>query len=182
MKNFLVVYGTTEGQTRKIAEFIADHLVRRRDAATVVDASAAPKDLDLGSYDAAIVAASVHMTRHNAAAIHFVRAHAGALSKLPSAFVSVSLHAYSGEPEDEEEARGYVDAFCAETGWLPSCVHYAAGALRFTRYDFFKRWMAREVAKERGITPDPNGDLEFTDWRALTAFIDDFLRTHVPEG
>jgi menaquinone-dependent protoporphyrinogen oxidase len=180
MAKILIVYATTEGQTRKIAEFVADHLTRRADQVTLLDATDARKDLDLSAFDAVFLAASVHMTRHHAAATDFAKAHAAALTELPAAFISVSLHAYGDDPEDEEEARQYVDIFCAETGWLPTAVHYAAGALRFTRYDFFKRWMARQVAKERGITPDPNGDLEFTDWRALTAFVDDFLRDNVP--
>ncbi len=182
MAKILVAYATVEGQTRKIAQFIADHLTRRRNEVRLVDLTAPPSDLDPSAYDAAVLAASVHAQRHHAAAFDFAKRHADALSRMPSALVSVSLHAMSSDPEDEEEARAYADVFCAETGWLPRAVCYAAGALRFAQYDFFKRFAARALAKERGITPDKSGDMEFTDWRALGTFVDDFLRAHVPEG
>lgn len=180
MAKILVAYATVEGQTRKIAQFIADHLTRRRDEASLLDVTDAPADPGLADYDAVILASPVHVTRHAAAAVHFARTHAAALNRLPSAFVSVSLHAASPDAEDEEEVRAYVDAFCAETGWLPRAVCYAAGALRFTEYDFFKRLAARGIAKDRGISPSKDGDIELTDWRALTTFIDDFLRDQAP--
>ncbi|MGD2131380.1 MAG: flavodoxin domain-containing protein [Maricaulaceae bacterium] len=181
MSRVLVVYGTTEGQARKIAEFVADGLTRRFDDVTLIDAANVPKDFHVEGYAAAFIAASVHMAKHNAAATHFAKKHAAALTSTPSALISVSLHAYGGEPEDLEEARQYADNFSAETGWLPKAVHYAAGALRFAHYDFFKRWIVRQVAKDQGVTPDPSGDVELTDWNALTVFVDTFLREHAPE-
>jgi menaquinone-dependent protoporphyrinogen oxidase len=78
--------------------------------------------------------------------------------------------------------RRYVEAFSAETGWTPQAVCYAAGALRFSQYDFFKTLAARRVAKERGVAPDAKGDYEFTDWVALTRFVDEFVTKHVPNA
>jgi menaquinone-dependent protoporphyrinogen oxidase len=178
----LVAYATVEGQSRKIAQFIADHLSRRRNEVKLLDLTVKADDVDVAGFDAAVLAASVHVGRHHAAAAHFASDHADALSRTPSALVSVSIHAMSSDPEDEEGARAYADALCAETGWLPRAICYAAGALRFTKYDFFKRMMARSLARERGISPGKDGDLEFTDWKALTAFVDAFLRDHVPGG
>jgi menaquinone-dependent protoporphyrinogen oxidase len=180
MAKILVAYATVEGQTRKVAQHVADHLSRRRNEVRLVDLAARPSDLDPTAFDAIFVAASVHMGRHNAAATHFAAQHADALSRCPSALISLSLHAASGDPEDEEETRAYADALCKEAGWSPKAICYAAGALRFTQYDFFRRFAARAIAKERGITPDEHGDMELTDWRALEAFVDDFLRAHVP--
>jgi menaquinone-dependent protoporphyrinogen oxidase len=179
MAKLLVAYATVEGQTRKIARFVADQLTRRRNDVTLLDLAddATPQ---VASFDAVIVAASVHARKHNAPAAAFAQANAATLNGLPSAFISVSLHAVYGDAEDEEETRAYVDAFVKETGWTPRAVHHAAGAFRFAEYDFFKRFAARAVAKDRGIAPSKDGDLEFTDWAALTAFVDGFLRDHVP--
>jgi menaquinone-dependent protoporphyrinogen oxidase len=182
MAQILVAYATVEGQTRKIAQHVADYLTRRRNGVRLVDLASPPENLDLAAFDAVILAASVHAKRHHAAAAHFAAQNADALSRRPSALISVSLHAMGGDADDEEEARAYVDVFCADSGWLPRSVCYAAGALRFTKYDFFKRFAARALAKERGLVPDESGDIELTDWRALDAFVDDFLRDHVPGG
>jgi menaquinone-dependent protoporphyrinogen oxidase len=53
--------------------------------------------------------------------------------------------------------------------------HLAAGAFRFTRYDFFKRWAMKLIAAQKGIDADTSKDLELTDWPALDAFVKEFL-------
>jgi menaquinone-dependent protoporphyrinogen oxidase len=180
MAKFLILYGTVEGQTRKIAAFIADHLKKRRNETVLVDAVEAPSDLDVGAFDAVIIASPVHMDQHHSAVVHFVKTHARALQKRPGAFISVSLHAISDEPEDRETMRQYVDNFSRGAAWIPHAVCYAAGALKFTQYDFFKRLAARRVAREQGFATTVKDDYEFTDWTALTRFIDEFVAQHAP--
>ena len=58
--NVLIVYGTTEGQTRKIAEWTAKRIRERGHQAKLLDSAALESDLDLDSYDAIMIAASVH--------------------------------------------------------------------------------------------------------------------------
>lgn len=54
----LIGYGTTEGQTRKIAEWTANR-VRQRDCEVELrDSAALVSDLDLTAFDAFIVAGS----------------------------------------------------------------------------------------------------------------------------
>src|SRR5690606_35243322 len=121
----------------------------------------------------------VHGRRHHDAAVFFAAENAGALSKRPGAFVSVSMHAASSDEDDQAEMRGYADDFQGRTGWFPQAVHHAAGALRFTKYDFFKQMIARRVAEETGVEPDASGDMELTDWSALEGFVDGFLKAEV---
>lgn len=45
----------------------------------------------------------------------------------------------------------------------------------FSQYDFFKRWIMRRIAREKGTPSDTSQDYEFTDWLALDGFVDDFL-------
>jgi menaquinone-dependent protoporphyrinogen oxidase len=182
MAKILVVYATVEGQTHKIARHVADVLTRRRHDVKLIDAADTGDDLDVAGFDAAVLTASVHFGRHHAAAAHLAAAHAEALNAIPSAFVSVSLHAMGGEPEDAEETAAYADAFAAQTGWRPRAVCHAAGAFRYSKYDFFKRIAARAVAKERGLSLKDDGDIELTDWPALDRFLDAFLKDHVPGG
>ncbi len=67
------------------------------------------------------------------------------------------------------------DAFFAETGWHPAAVHHAAGALRYTKYDFLKRLLMRHIAAKEGGDVDTSEDHEYTDWEALAAFVQDVL-------
>jgi menaquinone-dependent protoporphyrinogen oxidase len=89
----LIVYGTTEGQTRKIAEWTATHIRGRGHQAELYDSAAPVSDLDLETYDAFIVAGSIHQECHQETVINFVIAHRETLDTKPSAFISVSLSA-----------------------------------------------------------------------------------------
>jgi len=183
MADVLIVYATVEGQSRRIAEMLGDHLVRRRHARTLLDATRPERTHDTpAAFDAVFIVAPVHGEKHHAAITHFARRHAEVLTRRPAALISVSLHAASGEAEDIEEMRAYVDGFCSDTGWLPRETHYAAGALRFSEFDFFKKWIARRLAASLQMEIRPGEDVEFTDWRALESFADAFMATHVTQS
>lgn len=170
-----LVYGTTEGQTRKIAEFIADRL---RDAgleAALFDAAAAPP-ASLAAYDGVIVAGSVHVGHYQSALRHFVTEHAKELAARPAAFVSVSLAAASSDPEERKDIEACAARFAKETGWSPQETFHAIGAFRFTAYDFFKKWAMRFIAHQKGVAVNMKEDLELTDWEAVAAFARGFAK------
>lgn len=60
MPRLLIVYGTTDGQTAKIARFMADVAARQGRLTVVRDARDLPADVALDGYDAALLGASVH--------------------------------------------------------------------------------------------------------------------------
>ena len=91
--NVLIVYGTSEGQTRKIAEWAARHVRRHGHDAELRDSADVASGLNLERFDAFVVAASVHHEYHQATVRDFVVAHRRALDAKPSAFISVSLSA-----------------------------------------------------------------------------------------
>lgn len=168
----LILYGTTEGQTRKIAEFVAKHLRDIGDAVTLIDATGDTSLVDLRAYDAAILAASLHAGQYQGPVVHFVRANHAWLNLMPSAFISVSLSAAGTDPEDLKGIADCAERFKTETSWTPSEVHHVAGAFRFTEYDFFKRWVLKLIAWEKGVKVEPGKDVELTNWDALAATAD----------
>ena len=91
---------------------------------------------------------------------------------MPSALVSVSLSA--AFPDGRAEAEGYADRLVRATGWQPTAVHLAAGALRYDKYDFFQEQIIRHVVLKDRAPDVIDGDHDFTDWDALGAFVDDF--------
>jgi menaquinone-dependent protoporphyrinogen oxidase len=171
----LVVYGTTEGQTRKIVAAMADHLKARGHAVEVVEALAAPADLDVARFDAAIVAASLHAGHYQAAVLDFARRHRDGLDALPSAFVSVSLAAASQDEDDLQGLERCVADFARQTGWTPRHLHHVAGAFRYTQYDFLKRWALKYIAWRKGASTDTSSDHELTDWDDLARFVATFV-------
>ena len=181
MANVLIVYGTTGGQTRKIAGRMAELVSEYGHAATVMDA-ASNERVPRGRYDAVIVAASVHRLRHQASAARFVRRNLAWLRHLPAAFFSVSLSAAGKEPWQHEDARRRADAFLRETRWRPGMVRLVAGALLYTRYGFATRWIMKRIARRAGGDTDTSRDHEYTDWEQLHRDLDLFLTRAVPSG
>jgi menaquinone-dependent protoporphyrinogen oxidase len=168
----LILYGTTEGHTRKIATFMRDRLSAAGHVVTLVDAVEAPADLDPLRFDRVIVAASVHTGRYQAAVEDWVHRHAAALADAGAVFVSVSLSAAGHDEDDARALAQCTDEFERRTEWIPAEVHHAAGAFRYTQYDFFKQWALKYIAWRRGAPTDATQDYELTDWHALEQFAD----------
>lgn len=172
MRKLLIVYGTTEGQTQKIAEYLAQESRALNYTCELHNAAALPDNIDLSQFTKIIVAASVHMERHQAAVTQFVQKYLPALENIQTAFLSVSLSA-AGEAEEEFDAWAYTRDFLSEVDWRPVQVQIVAGALRFSEHDFFKRWAMRRLAKAKRA--DRENDWEYTDWAELYRFLKEFL-------
>jgi menaquinone-dependent protoporphyrinogen IX oxidase len=93
MSTIYIPYGTTEGQTAKIAEFIADVFRAHGHDATAADIKDAGDSLPDGC-DAVLVGGSVHVGKHEKYVADFVRKNRETLERLPSALFSVSMAAH----------------------------------------------------------------------------------------
>ncbi len=176
--NFLIVYGTTEGQTRKVSEFVADRIKTHGHSATVLDStSEAAREVRLRGNDGVIAAASIHASLYQAAIEDFVRSHHDTLNGMRTAFLSVSLSAASTEAEDLKGMQTCVARFKTATSWKPGEIHHIVGAFRYTQYDFFKRWGMKLIAYQKGLSIDATKDLELTDWVELASIADVFVAT-----
>jgi menaquinone-dependent protoporphyrinogen oxidase len=176
----LVLYGTTEGQTAKIAGFLAERLRRAGATVTQVDASSDSPLPAPEMYDAVIVAASVHASGYQKAVRRWVRAHAGALSGRPNAFISVCLGVLQHDPAVDRELGSIMERFFAQSGWRPAIVKIVAGALPYSKYNWIKRWMMRRIASKAHGDTDTSRDYEYTDWPDVERFALEFLeRTDV---
>jgi menaquinone-dependent protoporphyrinogen oxidase len=170
----LLVYGTNEGHTQKIAAFVANHLQRHGHHVTTANASDARTPPDPHRFDAVLVAASVHLGRYQAAVTEFVRNHRAAISARVNGFLSVSLAAAGHEPDDIGGLKKCVADFVQATGWTPQVIHHVAGAFRYTAYRFLTRCVMRYIAYRKGAPTDTHHDYELTDWDDLTRFADRF--------
>ncbi len=96
MIRILIVYGTTHGQTTKIANAVSLALRSRAASVDVVPARSACRP---HGYDAVIVAASVHAGTYQKQVRRWVRSHAQELNRKPTALVSVSLSVLQQDPK-----------------------------------------------------------------------------------
>ena len=172
--DILIIYGTSYGQTAKIARFMADQLRETGARATLVDVDEIPRDLDLAAYDGVLVGGSVLYGRHKKALRRFVQSHREALARVPSGFFSLSGSAASANAADRARASAFIDDFARRTGWRPSLTVSLAGAMAYTRYHPLMRWMLRRIARNEGRPTDTSRDHEMTDWAEVRRFVDAF--------
>lgn len=173
MASFLVLYGTSEGQTSKVADRIVGTLTSRGHAAEAVDVESS-SNITVDVFDAIVVGSSIHVGKHNKAVRGFVNRNRDALNELPTAFFQLSLSSAVDDEERRAVAAGYFDDFLEETGWEPDRVGLFGGALRYSKYGFLKRLMMKRIAKEATGDTDASHDYEYTDWEEVEAFADDF--------
>jgi len=172
MSKLLVLYGTTDGQTAKIARFLATELRTFGVPTDVVEAGTA--DPDPRDYAGVIVAASVHMGGYQPGVVRWTKAHAKALRGKPSAFLSVCLGVLQQDLAVQRDLVGIINRFEARTGWKPPRVKLVAGALKYTRYGWLKRMVMRRMAGKAGGSTDVSRDHEYTDWADLREFAEAF--------
>ena len=174
MASILVLYGTSEGQTAKVAERLAATLTDRGHETTVGDAGARGVEVDPAAFDAVLVGTSIHVGTQQEPIVEFARANRETLAALPTGLFQISLSSATDDPERRGEAAGYVENFVEETGWQPDRVGLFGGALRYSEYGFLKRLLMKRIAKDATGDTDTDRDYEYTDWPEVTAFANDF--------
>ena len=161
MARILIVHASVEGQAARIAGALAGRLaslgyhVELRDAAEGFDAAAC---------DALVIGASVHYGSHPRSLRAALRRNRSVLAQRPGAFFSVSL---SANPQ-------YAAGFLRQAGWRPQLVATFAGALKYSRYGWFKRRVVQLFARMGGHSTDASRDHDYTDWAAVARFADAF--------
>jgi menaquinone-dependent protoporphyrinogen oxidase len=179
----LVVYATTEGHTRNVAEFIAKIATAQNHIVDVCD-SAMPIHLSKAGYDAVILGGSVHQGQHQMSLRNFVFENLATLNELPCAFFSVSLSAAINEVMYQQEAQSYVSSFFADVGWQPLETACFAGALKYSEYDYFKLMVLKMLTGQLAPGTLKAQDTVYTNWEDVQSFTEAFLErvsNSVPE-
>jgi menaquinone-dependent protoporphyrinogen oxidase len=168
MARILVLYGTTDGHTAKVARFLTDALGALGASVDLVRAGTASPDPR--DYTGVIVAASLHARGFQREVIRWVRDNAKLLPSTTSAFLPVCLSVLQKDLEVQHDLGGIVNRFEEVTGWKPDRIRYVAGALLYTRYGWLKRMVMRRIAGRAGGSTDVTRDHEYTDWEDLRKF------------
>jgi menaquinone-dependent protoporphyrinogen oxidase len=165
MTRILVLYASSYGQTKKIAERLAAAWEGRGlevDVRSIRDRSPPAPD----GFDAVVLGSRLAMT-YSGAILRYARAHRAALARIPTAFFSVSMSAASPDPRGPAGARAKIQEFLDQAGWSPTHVASFAGALPYTRYDPLTRFILKRISATTGVATDASRDHEYTDWKQV---------------
>lgn len=166
----LLIYSTRDGQTYKIAQFIAQAMspdeVELRDLL-------ANDPVQWQLYDKVIIGASIRYGHFMPQLLAFTKQHQAALAERTTAFYAVNLTARKPE-KSSPETNVYTRKFLAATPWQPDEVAVFAGALRYPRYRPFDRFMIGMIMKMTGGETDKSKEIEYTQWEKVQAFAEQF--------
>ena len=175
MSRVLIVYGTTEGHTAKIAQHVGD-AIRRLGHEVHVRHAPEIADSEVAEHDAVIVGGSLHEGRYQRAIRDFVERHGQRLASMPSAYFCESLAAASRDPSERAEPQRIARERLERAGWTPETLASFAGALKYTQYSWLKRKLMRYIASKEGGDTDTSRDFEYTDWDEVTRFAETFAQ------
>ena len=141
----------------------------------VVIADSSEEPPAVGDYEFVLIGGSVHMHKYQNSIRNYIMENVDALNTKHSAFFSVCLAVASDIEEEHKDADGITRDFLEQTGWSPKETIQIAGALRFTKYDYFKKLIMRMITNKKGGKIDTSKDHEYTDWDQVKGFIQGFI-------
>lgn len=165
----LIIFGTSYGQTEKIAVRIAGGLQSRGFSIELCNAATC-RPSPLEEYTAVVVGSSIIARGHQPSIKQFVRNNVEMLNRRPSAFFQVSASAGSASADGRAAAQKILDDFVTEFGWTPVLSASIAGAINYTRYNFLLRWFMKRASAKNGGATDTSRDHEYTDWAQVDRF------------
>ena len=169
----LILYGSTEGQTRKIARFMEEVLQQKGHQVMIADANEEPPNPE--GFDAVLIGASVHIHKYQKTVKQYLHQHKDVLNEMRTAFFSVCMAVAREDKSEHEAVYQMTHEFFQETGWKPLEEVYFAGAVKYTKYDYFKKFIMRLISIKAGGGTDISKDFEYTDWNQVEAFALDFI-------
>lgn len=168
MANILIIYSTTEGQTRKICLRLQQVIEQQEHQVTVVPIQDEPK-IDLASFDKVVIGASVRYGKHSPQIVDFIEKNRHFLESKPNAFFSVNVVARKPEKSKPED-NPYLQKFLKRLSWSPRELTVFAGKIDYPSYRFFDRLMIRLIMWMTKGPTDPKAVVEFTDWKQVEDF------------
>src|SRR6266567_1679178 len=168
MANILIIYSTTDGQTRKICQRLQQVIEQQAHQVTVVSIDDEPR-IDLAAFDKIVIGASIRYGKHSPQIVDFIEKNRLILESKPNAFFSVNVVARKPE-KCRPENNPYLQKFLKRISWKPGELAVFAGKIDYPSYGFFDRLMIRLIMCMTKGPTDPKAVVEFTDWEQVESF------------
>lgn len=168
MSNILILFSTTDGQTRKIAEHLQQVIEYEGHHVQIVPLKPGFK-IDLESFDTIVIGASVRYGSHQKLVTQFINRNISVLENKSNAFFSVNVVARKPE-KCSPETNPYVQKFLSRITWKPQHIAVFAGKIDYPSYRFWDRQMIRLILWMTNGPTDPETVVEFTNWNHVEAF------------
>jgi len=163
----LIIYSSTDGQTKKICETIKYHLALN-EKIKIISLNEVNK-VNLEKVEKIIIGASIRYGKHNKRVQNFVIKNKNILKSKKTAFFSVNVVARK-EEKSTPETNPYVKKFLAKTKWKPNKVAVFGGKVDYPNYNFINRNVIRFIMMITNGPTNTDNSYEFTNWEMVKKF------------
>ena len=167
MSGSLIIYSSTDGQTKIICEKIKN-FSKNSESIKLISLEEA-NDFNLQSYENIIIGASIRYGKHNKNLYKFISSNKETLEKKRSAFFSVNVVARKPE-KNTPETNPYMKKFLKISNWKPDKLGVFAGKVNYPNYGFFDKYIIRLIMLITKGPTDTSRSFEFTDWSKVEDF------------
>tara|TARA_B100000989_G_scaffold148149_1_gene110396 strand:- start:696 stop:1220 length:525 start_codon:yes stop_codon:yes gene_type:complete len=163
----LIIYSSTDGQTKKICEKILDHLKNKIsfDLVSVDNALG----LNFENYEKIVIGASIRYGRYNSKIYKLINKNLNILENKQSSFFSVNVVARKKE-KNTPETNPYIKKFYLYSRWKPKIVDVFAGKVDYPNYNFINKIVIKLIMYVTKGPTDTSQSYEFTDWNKVKQF------------
>ena len=163
----LIIYSSTDGQTKKICEAIRENFNNKEfiEILPIEDAF----NLNINNYDQIILGASIRYGSYKSNLFKFIKKNIGILDKKKNAFFSVNVVARKSE-KNTPGTNPYIKKFLKKTNWRPKKIEVFAGKVDYPNYNFFNKLVIRFIMFITKGPTDISQSYEFTDWEKVQKF------------
>ena len=165
--NSIIIYSTTDGQTKKICEAIKENSLNKEsiDISTLKEAF----NKKLENYDKIIIGASIRYGRHSPMIYKFIQMNKDILERKKNAFFSVNVVARKLD-KSTPDTNPYIKKFLKKTSWKPNKLGVFAGKIDYPNLTFVNRHVIRLIMFLTNGPTNIDKTYEFTDWQSVKRF------------
>jgi len=163
----LIIYSSTDGQTKKICEVIRENFNNKEfiEILSLEDAF----HLNINNYDQIILGASIRYGNYKSNLFKFIKYNIKILETKKNAFFSVNVVARKNE-KNTPDTNPYIKKFLKKTNWRPKKIEVFAGKVDYPNYNLFNKLVIRLIMFITKGPTDISHSYEFTDWAKVKKF------------
>ena len=162
-----IIYSTTDGQTLKICQRIAEHLAKSGFKTDLIEISSFTNDIS--EYSKLIIGANIRYGRHSKKVTKFIQRHKNELEQIDTAFFSVNLVARNSN-KNTFDSNPFAVKYLKRLDWKPKITDVFAGRLDYNAYSFVDRLMIKLIMKITNGPTKSKEPIEYTDWKRVEDF------------
>tara|TARA_B100001057_G_scaffold187815_1_gene188594 strand:+ start:295 stop:822 length:528 start_codon:yes stop_codon:yes gene_type:complete len=171
MSSLLIIYSSTDGQTKKICERIIN-LSDNPSKIIIMSLDEAIR-IDISKYDKIIIGASIRYGKHSRELYNFIELNKEILNQKESTFFSVNVVARKPE-KSEPDTNPYIKKFLKISKWKPKKIAVFAGKVDYPKYGLIDKYIIKFIMFITKGPTDTTQSYEFTDWAKVEVFAKEF--------